>query len=105
MKTLADASDKVDAEWNKYAKVCARTGRTAGSPDRPWFPLLTDPTSVFNDADPMCRALVDNLRSYIQQIADGMRQSNDWARRAGVYPGVQRDLRRRYRMSWDAWDR
>jgi len=105
MKTLADGSDKVDAEWNKYASACAKPGRAAGSPDRPWFPLLTDSTSVANDVDQMCRALVDNLRTYVQQIADGMRQSNDWARRAGVYPGVQRQIRRKYRMGWDGWDR
>jgi len=105
MKTLADAADKVDAQWNKYARVCAKPGRIRGEPDRPWFPLLTEPASVVNDTDPLCRSLVENLSSYIQQIADGMRQSSDWARRAGVYPGVQRDLRRKYRMNWDAWER
>ena len=105
MKTLSDAADKVDAQWNKYARVCAKPGRIRGEPDRPWFPLLTEPASVVNDTDPLCRSLVENLSSYIQQIADGMRQSSDWARRAGVYPGVQRDLRRKYRMNWDAWER
>jgi len=105
MKTLADAADKVDAQWNKYARVCAKPGRPSGSPDRPWFPLAIDPTLVVNDTDPMCQSLVDNLRSYVQQIADGMQKSNDWARRAGVYPGVQRELRRKYRLSWDDWER
>jgi len=105
MKTLADAADKVDAQWNNYSSVCARPGRPSGSPDRPWFPLVTDPSSIVNEANPRCRSLVDNLRNYVQQIADGMRQSNDWARRAGVYPGVQRELRRKYRMSWDDWER
>jgi len=105
MKTLADAADKVDAQWNKYSRVCAKPGRPSGSPDRPWFPLAADPTSVVNDTDPMCQSLVDNLRSYVQQIVDGMRKSNDWARHAGVYPGVQRELRRKYRLSWDDWER
>jgi len=105
MKTLADAADKVDAQWQTYATECARPGRPSGSPDRPWFPLVTDPSSVVNDANPTCRALVNQLRSYVQQIADGMRQSSDWARRAGVYPGVQRELRRKYRLRWDDWDR
>ncbi len=32
-----------------------------------------------------------------------MSQADEAARTAGVYPGVQRDLRRKYSMDWDGW--
>jgi hypothetical protein len=105
VKALAEAADRVDAEWARHAAVCDRSGRAPGLPDRPWLLLLTEPSSVLNDADPQCQALGRDLRSYVQQIADHMRQANDRARRAGVYPGVQRETRQKYRMRWDGWDR
>jgi hypothetical protein len=34
-----------------------------------------------------------------------MTLAGEAARRAGVYPGVQRELRQRYRMTWRGWGR
>jgi hypothetical protein len=33
-----------------------------------------------------------------------IQQANEAARRDGVFPGVLRDLRRKYRMNWKGWD-
>jgi hypothetical protein len=43
----------------------------------------------------------------VTKIAEGIRaamaQADEAARAADVYPGVQRDLRRRYKMDWNGW--
>jgi hypothetical protein len=34
-----------------------------------------------------------------------MQQVEETARRADIYPGVRRDLRRKYSLDWEGWDR
>ena len=43
--------------------------------------------------------------SNAERIRQGMDEAADDARRTGVYPGTQRQIRRKYRMDWDGWDR
>jgi hypothetical protein len=38
------------------------------------------------------------------QIRHAMRDASEQARRSGVYPGVAREIRRRYLLDWDGWD-
>ena len=45
------------------------------------------------------------MRGNAFQIHDAMAKASEGARRVGVYPGTMRDLRRKYRLDWDGWDR
>jgi hypothetical protein len=47
----------------------------------------------------------DDLKNYVRQFSAFIAQASEDARRAGVYPGVLRDARRRYRLDWSGWDR
>jgi len=45
------------------------------------------------------------MRGDALQIHDAVAKASEGARRVGVYPGTMRDLRRKYRLDWDGWDR
>ena len=45
------------------------------------------------------------LQSNAAPIGRPVETAGEAARQSGVYPGVLRDLRRRYRMNWSGWDR
>ncbi len=34
-----------------------------------------------------------------------MSAAEESARRSGVYPGEARDLRKKYRLGWDGWEK
>jgi hypothetical protein len=103
VQALAQAADRVDATWAKYGAGCARSGPRGA--DRPWFGLWSDPSSVLDLSVPKCQALLEGIRDYIDRIRAGVTQAHAAARHAGVYPGVQTAIRRKYRMDWDGWSR
>jgi hypothetical protein len=39
------------------------------------------------------------------RVSEGMQGAEEDARRAGVYPGTRRDIRKKYAMDWSGWDR
>ena len=39
------------------------------------------------------------------EVKVSMASTEEAARRAGIYPGESRDLRKRYRLEWDGWER
>ena len=105
-RAVADAarrSDALDADWDRFVRGCVpQAPRRVG--DRGWFSIWD---RTFSDAAvaPQCG---DFYRSY-RQTADAVRgrmvQADEAARRAGVYPGTRREIRERYRLSWEGWDR
>jgi len=103
MQALAQAADRVDATWAKYSAGCARSGPRGA--DRPWFGLWDNPTSVLDLSVPKCQALLEGVEDYVNRIRAGVNQAHAAARRAGVYPGVQTAIRRKYRMEWNGWNR
>ena len=40
-----------------------------------------------------------------REFGAAMAETGEYARKAGVYPGVLREARRKYRMDWSGWDR
>ena len=58
-----------------------------------------------SDTVPECHALLRDVINLSARISAGMQQAGEMARRAGVYPGTARDIRRKYAMEWPAWDR
>ena len=100
---LAQQANQIDAFWDQFRTTCL------GAPprrryDRPWFSLY-DGTVAIDQGGPQCASWLGDLSQVSGDIGSAMRAAGEAARQAGVYPGVQRELRRRYRMSWRDWER
>jgi putative serine protease PepD len=97
-------SAQLDAYWSKYAGSCVSSSSRNG--DRPWFAVFEtngvrlNPMSSLN-----CQGWLDSLQGNAAPIRAAVETAGEAARQSGVYPGVLRDLRRRYRMNWSGWER
>jgi S1-C subfamily serine protease len=98
-------SDQLDTSWDKGARICvAGTSRTSSS--RAWFALWeTNGVRLSTTTGYDCASWLESMRGDALQIHDAMAKASEGARRVGVYPGTLRDLRRKYRLDWDGWDR
>ena len=96
-------SAQLDAYWGKYAGSCVSSSTRSG--DRPWFAVFEtngvriDPMSSLN-----CQGWLDTVQSTAAPIRAAIETAGEAARQSGVYPGVLRDLRRRYRLNWSGWE-
>jgi hypothetical protein len=102
LSRAARGSDELDAYWHRYAQACVASSRSSG--DRPWFAVF-DPDGVrINSAAAIdCRGWLTTVESHAAPIRVAVVEAAERARRAGVYPGVLRDLRRRHRLEWRGW--
>ncbi len=100
----AQNGQQLDDYWNRYAQSCVTAAARAG--DRPWFAVL-EPNGVSLNlaASINCQSWLDTMRTNAAPIKNTLDQAAEIARRSGVYPGVMRDLRRRYRLDWSGWER
>jgi S1-C subfamily serine protease len=97
-------ADQLDAYWGRYASACVSAAVKAG--DRPWLAAL-EPNGVRLSMNTAlnCRDWLETVATTARTIDQEMRVANEQARRAGVFPGVLRDTRRRQRLDWPGWDR
>ena len=97
--------DQIDASWEKGSRLCVASAVKTGG-DRPWFALY-EPSGVklatSNAYD--CFGWLNGIKGNANQVREAMSKASEVARRGGVYPGTIRDLRRKYRLEWDGWDR
>jgi S1-C subfamily serine protease len=100
---VAKRADAFDREWSRFRSVCYE-GRIPGTFDREWFALF-EPQALKDPMSPACESYRGELRQAADGIRDVMRESDEAARRAGVYPGVQRDVRARLRLEYSGWGR
>ena len=103
MSEAARRADSLDDYWDRFSKVCLKTPvRTGG--DRPWFAIWERafPTDAVG---PACVNDFEAFRDAADVIRVRVTQADEAARRAGVYPGSRRDLRERYRLDWEGWER
>ena len=104
LKWATREADQLDGYWNRYSKSCISSARRSG--DRAWFAVYeTNGVTVVGISEYDCQNFLARVNSYADQIKETMTKEGDTARQAGVYPGVLRDLRRRYRLDWSGWDR
>jgi S1-C subfamily serine protease len=103
MKAMAKHADSFDAEWSRFAAACS--ARVAGAAfDREWFALY-EPRTIRMPASPECEDARAQFRASAEAFRARMAELDDAARRAGVYPGVQRDIRSRFRLEYSGWGR
>jgi hypothetical protein len=107
MQILEAKADRADIAWRRYVAGCSvnvtavSAGAAAGGRD--WF-AYGFATVVTREMTEAC-AEAGTFFSLIQQVKHGMCVAEDAARRAAVYPGTRREIRERYRLDWDGWDR
>lgn len=103
LEWAARNGQQLDSYWDKYATSCVASSSRSG--DRPWFAALEQngirlsATSAYD-----CQSWLNTLQTNATAIKTEVDRAGESARHSGVYPGVLRDLRRRYRMTWTGWD-
>lgn len=105
VKALAQLADEIDRLWQRYEYACRGQQTNAMAYGRDWFGLWTAPIVVNNETTPECRGELSDIVRLALQVRLGMQAAEEQARRAAVYPGTCRDIRRKYGMDWDGWDR
>ena len=100
----AQNSQQLDDYWNRYASSCVTSATRSG--DRPWFAVFEPNGVSLNMAATInCQSWLDTIRTNAVPIKNTLDQAAEISRRSGVYPGVMRDLRRKYRLDWSGWER
>jgi hypothetical protein len=100
---LARRGDALDRSWRDFRSSCYE-GRVAGVFDRDWFALF-DRGAMQGAVSPGCGGWFGEMQREAADVRDGVIAAEETARRAGVYPGVRRDLRRRHRLDYPGWER
>jgi hypothetical protein len=100
---IARRADTLDNAWRQNGGSCY-TGRTAAGLDREWFTVFND-RSTADIIAPGCDRWFADFRRQAGEVAAGVIAVEELARQADVYPGVRRDLRRRYRVDYPGWER
>ncbi len=103
LRRAAAQADGLDDNWERYRRSCqAAPGASPGS--REWFVVLGR-RSTSGAVDPGCSSWLADIRERAEAVGQAVAEAEESARRADVFPGVRRDLRRRHRLDFDGWDR
>jgi V8-like Glu-specific endopeptidase len=93
---LAQRADQLDDYWRRFKTSCY-TGKIAGSFEREWL-ALSSPSAMPGAVSPGCTASFTDVKRTATDIRQQVLGAEETARRAGVFPGVLREGRRRYRL-------
>ena len=100
----AQNSQQLDDYWDRYASSCVTSA--AGDRRSALVRGLRAERRQSNMAATInCQSWLDTIRTNATLIKNTLDQAAEIGRRSGVYPGVMRDLRRRYRLDWRGWER
>ena len=99
---LAQQAAQIDTQWTRFDSTCAPQPTRDG--DRPWL-AIAGRDLAFNSRDRNCPYWLVDMQRMSQDFAVAMQQAAEAARRAGVYPGTLRDLRRQHRLDWSGFER
>jgi len=102
--SLARNADQIDARWQNFQRNCLVSPINQADAERPWFVVRDTPPS-FKTADVWCTNYLNDISGIVRDFSRAMAATGEQARRAGVYPGVLREVRRKYRMDWTGWER
>jgi hypothetical protein len=87
-------------DWKKYERACrgkVTTGRGIGvafvRSELVWF---VQSLQIDNETTPECRMLATGMKTRSQHVTRELEQIDEDGRRNGIYPGVVRELKRRY---------
>ena len=96
-------ADQLDAAFSRFI---ARywEGSVEGTFERPLYALWESGALRGHPARGQEATLAD-LRSSAEALKGALREAEEGARKADVYPGTRRDLRRKHRLEHQEWDR
>jgi S1-C subfamily serine protease len=104
VRALAKQADALDTQWRRYRAACGGQNGSGASDGRDWFGIWADKTSG-SDPGSSCAGFRRDLMNAAVAVRLALQQAEENARRAGVYPGVVRDIRKKYVMYWSRSDR
>jgi hypothetical protein len=103
LAAIAKHADWLDGYWKRFMEA-GYTGKVEGRFDREWYALYENGAlpgkiiigyeSTFND-----------LRRHAEEIRNQVIATEEAARRADVYPGTRRELRGKYHLDYQGWDK
>jgi S1-C subfamily serine protease len=102
LKSVQPRADQIDDYWDRFKRSCNVTA--GGGGDRQWFGLWSQRPEI-RSAIPDCGVWLNDLVQLATGVRTTMTAAEESARRAGVYPGDARDLRKKYRLGWDGWEK
>jgi hypothetical protein len=102
VETVARRAAQLDSYWERIKANCPV--RIAPGYDREWFGLW-DARITLSNPDASCGSAVHDLEELAAEVRTVMATAHEDARRAAVLPGQLREIRRRYRMDWQGFDR
>jgi S1-C subfamily serine protease len=103
LATLSTRADQLDGYWRRFKTDCYE-GNVGGGYDREWFSVF-ERDKLHGVVSPGCTGALSTVLNEANNIKRSVVVAEEAARRADVYPGVRRDLRRRYHLDYAGWDR
>ncbi len=100
---LARRADALDDYWRRFRSSCY-TGPISGTFDREWFAFF-EPRAMQGAVANPCGSAFSDIQQQANAVRVGVVSAEEAARRADVYPGTRRDIRRKYRLDYAGWDR
>jgi S1-C subfamily serine protease len=98
---LSRRADAMDDYWQRFKSSCYR-GAISGGFDREWFALF-DERMMHGAVAPGCTNSFSEVRQRANTLRDAVLAADETARRADVFPGVRRDILRKYRLDYPTW--
>lgn len=102
LAAIGRAADQLESAFTTFVALHWE-GKVAGGFDRSFY-ALWEPSALQGKPVQGYEARLASLHQGADQLRDLLRQAEDQARQAGVYPGTRRELRQRYRLDFRGWD-
>lgn len=96
-------ADWLDGYWKRFLEV-GYQGQIKGSFDRGWYAMWEE-GALPGQINRGYESTYNDLRRHADEIRSQLGTAEEAARRADVYPGTRRELRRKYRLDYPGWDR
>lgn len=103
LAAIAQHAEWLDRYWTRFKEV-GYEGRIVGTFDREWYALYENgalPGKVLTGYE----NTFSELRRHADEIRTQVITTEEAARKADVYPGIRRELRRKYRLEYAGWDK
>ena len=103
LAAIAQHASWLDSYWARFKEV-GWEGRIVGTFDREWYALWENGALQGKVALGYENTYSD-LRHHAEEIRTQVLTTEEAARKADVYPGTRRELRRKYRLDYAGWDK
>jgi len=108
LEALERRAAALDERYISEVMDCLGDNRTAFETDdfagRRWFGLIDQAMNLVELGSPECRVILESFARELTSFRAAMEQAKKQARLMGLYPGEERDIRRRFRLDWAGWD-